>query len=65
MAELDKEPEFEMKQAAQDGLEKAISNMKSLNTKHREQLTQLIHFLSSSSDEQQREQYLNRLLKEI
>ena len=37
----------------------------SLNPKHRGQLSRLIHFLSASSDAQEKRQYLDRLWKEI
>lgn len=36
-----------------------------LNQKHKKQLIDLVHFLSASSDEQQRKRYLDLLLKEI
>lgn len=36
-----------------------------LNQKHKKQLIDLVHFLSASSDEQQRKQFLDQLLKEI
>lgn len=36
-----------------------------LNQKHKKQLIDLVHFLSTSSDEQQRKRYLDLLLKEI
>ena len=36
-----------------------------LNSKHQEQLMSLAKFLSASSGEQQKELYLNQLLKEI
>lgn len=36
-----------------------------LSPKHRRQLTALIHFLAASSDAQQRERFLDQLLKEI
>ena len=36
-----------------------------LNQKHKQQLIDLVHFLSASSDEQQRKRYLDLLLKEI
>ena len=42
-------------------LNKLIEN---LNLKHRLQLSLLIHFLAVSSDEQQKKQYLDQLLKE-
>ena len=36
-----------------------------LNLKHRAQISLLIQFLAVSSDEQQKKQYLDQLLKEI
>ena len=36
-----------------------------LNQKPKKQLIDLVHFLSASSDEQQRKRYLDLLLKEI
>ncbi len=48
-----------------DGVKEISTLFSELSEKHQNQLISLIDFLAASFDEQQREQYLSQLLKEI
>lgn len=48
-----------------DGVKEISTLFSELSEKHQTQLISLIDFLAASFDEQQREQYLSQLLKEI